>query len=123
MSLPADFITETEGDGVLCHAISLASLDGDRLLLEIELDVLGGVRGRVTDFILSGFELSGTSTSFLIGSVSSLFFSNIDIRAFVGGIEVISVVKSRLVTELAALLASGLDFGCLLTGCWACGCD
>ena len=95
----------------------LASLDGDRSLLDVELVVLGGVRGRVGGFVPSNFEVSGASTFFLTGSVSSLFFSNIDIRVFVGGIEVISVVKSRLVTELAPLSTSGLYFSCLLNDC------
>lgn len=109
---------EAEGDVALSHAAVLASLDGDRSFLMMGLIVLGGLRCRVFGFIPSGFWRSNVSMLFFTGFVSSSLFSNIDIRVFVDGIEVVSVAKSRLFTELAALLlALTLSFRCLLTTC------
>jgi hypothetical protein len=76
----------------------LASLEGDNSgmfgLFATRPDAPEGVDGR-------------NPSPFLTGSVLSSFVSNMDIREFIGAIDVVSV-KSRVVTELATLWAPTL---------------
>jgi hypothetical protein len=87
------------GELSLSHAVVLAILDGNSCCFLTGLNVLGGVIGR--SFGLAIGLLIGVVSCFT-GSVSLLVFSNMDMRVVIGAIDVVSV-RSRLVTELAAL--------------------
>lgn len=83
----------------------------------------GGVTGRGFGFGL-GFDIGGlllllfgTGYCFFTGSVSSPLFSNMEIRAFVDGSGTGSAVRSKLVTEVAALCAPATPPCCLLAVC------
>lgn len=115
-------VTVDDGDAEFLRTGELASFDGDSSFLAIGLIVLGGLGARGFDFSPNDFRVSSAATPFFTGSVSSFLFSNIDIKAFVDGIEVVSVAKSRLLTELAVLSAT-LCFRCLPTCCGEYGRD
>jgi hypothetical protein len=110
-------LSEGEGEVALSHARLLATLDGETPPLPMGLIDLGGVIS--LGFVLPrrGISSIDGEVPFLTGSVSSSLFSNIDIRAFAEGIGVVSVARSRLVRELAALGPAPLPLGAFRAVC------
>jgi hypothetical protein len=87
------------------------------------LIVRGGVIGRTPGPALCPFLTPDKARFLLTGSPSSSFFSNNDIRAFAGPIELVSVARSSPATKLEVLTSSTLPGGCSLTAApWAYGC-
>ncbi len=109
-----------EGNAAFSQAKVEANLEGEVSYVTTGLIVRGGVIGRSP--ALSPFFLLKTAGCFLTGSDSSSFRSNNDTRAFVGPIELESVVGSRSTTEWAVLSSPTYPFRCSRAGWWVFDC-
>ena len=88
-----------EGSDAFSQAKEEASLDGEVSYVSTGLIVRGGVIGR-SPTLGPLLLLEIVAGCFLTGSISPSFRSNNDTKAFVGPIELVSVVRSESATEL-----------------------
>ncbi len=125
----AGSLADAGGDPGLFRAgaLSCLDLDGETVGLVTGLEPVEGVSGRGFGFgsgfgfVMSNLLLLDAKSCFLTGSISPSLFSNMDISVLAGGNDVVSVARSRLVTEVAALYVPVFPPSCLFAVCWLYG--